>query len=523
MDLFSKTLKRMEILQARESYTDNLKEIVVNIHRNHAFEPISSIISPFLAYSKLKATFNIGNYDDSLSFNNHRRSNLEILWVDLSRYKSDPSSHIINQVSYLQSLSTSPILCVFMDIGCYFSKPQLPKETKTIFLSSFLSPKDLDDTKSPITGTRLGNQACIAIAQLLGLKTIPSLILPALKAIVLDLDNTLYQGILGEDGIENIILTKEHIKLHEKILTYKKNGFLLALASKNEERDAEELFKKRADFLLKWEHFDLKKINWRPKIENLQEIAKEFNIGLDSILFIDDNIAEVESIKPLGVKNILATSAQKVLDTLDLFPQMEKDLITKEDQLRSEDIRANQIRKELEELPQEEYFKNLQISLEFNINRTADTTRITELLNKTNQFISNYTRPTLHQVNSWFKDPSMAIITISMSDKLSDSGIIAILVAKKNNHSFSILDLCISCRALGRKLEEIMLFYSLDLLKERFQIKNDTILIHFQKGERNQPFLEFLSKITNKEITPPLAEVLLKKVKTTGLNIRNES
>lgn len=523
MDLFSNNLKRTEILEAKNTLNPSqYKKIKINIHRNHAFEPIESIITPFLAFSNIYGEFYIGAYDDTLSFEGFQKSDLEIIWIDLTRYKNDPIKHIITQINHLKSLTTAPILPIFMDIGSTFSADKLLEVCDSVLLSSFLTLDDLDDVKSSITGTRLSNKACITIAQRLGLRDIPSLLLPALKAIVLDLDNTLYEGILGEDGINHLKLTENHKKLQERILEYKKQGFLLALASKNEEIDAKKLFELRKDFPLKWEDFDTHQVNWNPKANNIQIIAQTFNIGLDSMLFIDDNIAEIESVKFLNIKTILATSPQRVLETLLLFPQMQKKTLTKEDEIRSQDIRANQIRKELENLSQEEYFKNLKIHLSFCLNDESNIQRITELLNKTNQFISNYTRPTLEQVKEWFANPSMVVASISMSDKLSDSGIIAIFVGKNNEGELQIIDLCISCRALGRKLEEIMFFHTFALMKKKLDITSEENAILFQKGERNMPFLELLGKISNQTINPPIVKIPSKNISLEGLEIEEK-
>lgn len=525
MNIFSNNLKRTEILDAKDKINPSiLKQIKINIHRNHAFEPIESIIAPFLAFSKIWARFLIGSYDDSLGFDNFQKSDLEIIWLDLSRYKNNPTEHINKQLKYLKNLTTAPILIIFMDLEIKHLVELSESNLEVIKLSDFLTSNDLDDSKSSITGTRLSNKACIKIAQMLGLKHIPSLLLPTLKAIVLDLDNTLYQGIIGEDGIENIKLTQEHIKLQEKILEYKKQGFLLAIASKNEEEDAKKLFETRKDFILKWDDFDIKKINWDPKAENIKSIAKIFNIGLDSILFIDDNIAEIESVKILDIKTILATSPKEVLEILNLFPQMQKNNILKEDLIRSQDIQANQIRKSIENLSQEEYFKNLKITLDFSIDNKEHIQRITELLNKTNQFISNYTRPSPEQVNQWFIDKTIAIVTISMSDKLSDSGIIAIFIGKQHKEKIEIIDLCISCRALGRKLEEIMFFYAIKLISKKLSLPYDEFVVFFQNGERNGPFLDFLSKISHqKNINPPFITIKPKEIKLEGLCIKENT
>ena len=293
----------------------------------------------------------------------------------------------------------------------------------------------LDESKEAITGTRLSNAACLALAQILGLKLLPALMLPSLKAIVCDLDNTLYAGILGEDGVEKLTLTPAHKALQEQILSYKKQGFLLAIASKNDLRDVEALFQKRLDFPLRLSDFSCVQAHWEGKTQSLESIAKSFNIGLDSLLFIDDNIAELESTRHTKVKQIHATSPAHTLFALYLYPQMTRLVENKEDSLRSSDIAANAARAHLEALSDEEYFTNLGIELEFCINPKQSAQRIHELLNKTNQFIANYARSTLTEVQEWIEGEGYCVVAISMRDRLSESGIIGIVVGQRGNSS----------------------------------------------------------------------------------------
>lgn len=338
---------------------------------------------------------------------------------------------------------------------------------------------------------------------------------PALKAIILDLDNTLYEGILGEDGIDNLKLNSLHQALQEKIKTFKKQGFLLALASKNEENDAKKLFETRKDFILKWDDFDLKMINWENKSENILKIAKKFNIGVDAMLFIDDNIAELENVKHIGVKTLLAD--KNILLKIKLYPNLLKFQNTQEDKIRAKDIAANALREELKKLSDEEYFKNLKICLKFNKNDAQNIIRISELLGKTNQFIANYTRLNLEEVKNYMKNS--LIINISMSDKLSDSGIIAIFLFSLKQEKIFIDDLCISCRALGRKLEERMFFKAFEMAINFFNIsKNTPVTLYYKKGDRNTPFLNFLEKISS-EIKENQALINFKELNFQGLSI----
>ncbi|EAI4440711.1 TPA: HAD-IIIC family phosphatase [Campylobacter lari] len=479
MNLFSPNLKRNDLIKL--SKENHHKKITINVFRNHSFEVISSILNAFLAFSKLKAEFNISSYDDSLSYDNFQKADLNIIFIDLNNYKKNVDDFIKEKIQELSSISNAPIITLLL------GDTSLKEYSICKILKPFLDENlIIDDSNFEINASRLSNKACVKLAQFLGLKILPSLLQPTLKAIIIDLDNTLYQGILGEDGIENLTLSSNHKALQSELLNLKNQGFLLAIASKNEEEDVKKLFSQRKDFLLQLDDFSMIKANWKSKDENIKEIVNFFNIAFDSVLFIDDNIAEIENVSHLYINTLLADENSAY--SLKLYPRLLKTSFSKEDELRSADIKANLQRQELGKLSPKEYFEKLQICLKFHINHADELERISQLLNKTNQFISNYLRLSLKECEEFMQ--KHAILTISMSDKLSDSGIIAIFLAYKDETNLIIKDLCISCRALGRKLEKIMLYKAIELLHVHFNTKE--CILYFQKGERNMPFLEFL-------------------------------
>lgn len=524
-EFLKQNLKRSELLKEIKNLEWGIaQDVKINIFRNHSIEPITSVIDFFLHLNNVKASFNISSYDDSLNFGDFEQADLELVFVDVERYKGGFQSYLVGQLEILRSRSSVPILVLLLGLEGDFKHSV--KECFVFRVEELLENIGVENIfdleKFEITATRLSNGACLGLAQVLGLSIIPSFFLPHLKAIVLDLDNTLYSGVLGEDGIENIVCTKDHYKLHHKILEFKKQGYLLAIASKNQKEDVERLFKQRSDFGLKLEDFDFIAANWKEKRGNLVEIANAFNIGIDSILFVDDNIAEIENIKHIGVKYIHATSPKETVRLLELFPRLRKIRQSQEDLLRSGDIAANRERENLKQLSKDEYFKNLQIKLEFFIDKMEKLQRTQELLNKTNQFISNYSRPSLDKVKQWFNLKDYCIVDVAMSDRLSDSGIIAVIIGQKLDGELHIIDLCISCRALGRKLEEIILMKSCEFMCKIMDIKKQDILVHYQEGERNQPFLEFINELNIFNKSKNEFQIKLLKVDTAGLIIERK-
>lgn len=501
--LFAPELKRLDLLQLPKN--EKAKKIRIAIFRNHSFEMVAAVLNKFLNYSDFEAEFVYSDYDDSLNFQN-TEGDLNIIWVDTDRYKTNKLEDFLKErAATLRAQTTAPLL--ILHIGRPL--PALNNSTTDCFSFHLNDPLlDLGDAgydlaKEPFSGTRLSNKACLVLARLIGLKYIPAVMKPALKAIVTDLDETLYRGILGEEGIEGVELTPEHKRLQEQLKELKKEGFFLCLSSKNEEKDVRALFKKRTDFILSWDDFTATEINWAPKPENILKLSKVLNIGTDSILFIDDNPAEIQNVETsgLGIKTIQAQNPEQVLQMLKFYPGLTKLRMTDEDRFRSEDIKANQERAQLAQtLSPREYFKKLGIRLTYAVDVEEQVPRISELLRKTNQFILTYARFPETDVKQLMQSENDCVITIQMSDNLSDSGIIAILAAHKNkNEELVLKEMVVSCRALGRNLENIMLPYLFLLAREKLKT-SDTLRIHYQKGERNTPAIDWLKRLTSDPI-----------------------
>ena len=520
MEIFNEELNRLKLLSIKTD--ENNRKIKIAVHRNHSFEMVATVLNAFLDFSHITAEFLYSDYDDSLNFTEIAKdADLNIIWLDLKRYNNiNIKTWLKERIIYLKNFSNSKIL-VYTTGEENLSDVKIPDVliADSNNIQAFLKENYLDIAKEKYSGTRYSNKTCLYIARELGLIYIPSLLCPHLKAIILDLDNTLYNGVLGEDGIDGI---KPYYELLSYLKTLKEKGFFLAVVSKNEYKDVENLFKTRNDLKLKLEDFSDIQANWNSKSENILNVAKNLNIGLDSMVFVDDNIGELEAIHLTlpQIKTIAATSETKTLNTLKFYPGLYKTEVTKEDKIRTKDIQANREREELmNNLSEEEYFKNLNICLTYFINQKAHLKRVVELLNKTNQFIFNYARFNETQINSIYNDPNSCIITVSMKDKLSDSGIIGIIVAHKENELAVIDELTISCRALGRNIENL-------LINKLFECVNATLLtkklcLKYQKGERNMPALKWLSSYINRSITEPKGEIVLETQNYTENNYIN--
>ncbi len=394
---------------------------------------------------------------------------------------------------------------------------------QTLFLdvdaaTAHLGGQAFSERLQALAGTRLSNSALLLAARELGCRYIPALLLTPLKALVLDLDNTLYDGVLGEDGIQGVTPRQA---VQKRLKELAGQGFMLALASKNEEDDVKRLFAERADFALRWEDFSAARINWRPKPENIAEIARDLNIGLDAMLFVDDNPGEAlrAAVELPELHVAEAPSAEVALNILRFYPGLMKTSFTAEDALRGADARANAARRELGAgLSAEEYVAALQIEMDFAVNKLEQLPRVTELLNKTNQFILSFKRPDPAEAAKYMAEPNRCVVTAAMRDKLSDSGIIAVLLARQNGDMY-VDELAVSCRALGRGVENGMLAQMLRLAAEHLGNKGKIFVCH-KTGPRNKPALDWLASCVavpqkdNLALLPALPAAELAGVKT---------
>lgn len=488
--LTSTTLNRLELSKLARANVG--RHIRIAVHRNHSFEMIANVMNAFLAESGLYAEFKYSSYDDSLAFAGED-ADVHVIWLDAEKYHiANLPSFVADRIIALRKITNSPILVGVVGLA---EPLQLPVGSYLFPVNGFLSQLGdaaYDLPKEPYSGTRISSRASLELSRQFGLRYLPAILYPPLKAIVVDLDNTLYSGILGEDGPEKIV---PNVELQKALLKFKKSGGLLAISSKNDERDVRELFEKRTDFPLHWSDFAATSIGWHDKQIGIGRIAESMNILPDSILFIDDNPAEIQNVSGVGVRCLLAD--HDVANTLRLTPGVLRLRKSDEDVIRTRDIQSNVERLALaESMDIDEYFARLKICLRFSLDCEAQVPRISELLGKTNQFVLGYSRMSEAEVLEWMHSSDACVVTINMSDSLSDSGIIAIAVTRRDQRGrLLVSDLTVSCRALGRKLENIMLPYMLQSAAKKLQCNGD-VCIAYRRGPRNAPALTWLSDVS---------------------------
>lgn len=290
------------------------------------------------------------------------------------------------------------------------------------------------------------------------------------KCVVVDLDNTLWGGIVGEDGIEGIDLGRDYPgncyrDFQKELLKLYHRGILLAINSKNNESDAFEVLDKHPDMVLRRKHFAACQINWRDKASNLSAIASELNIGIDSMVFIDDNPRECELVQrefPECQVVCLPDKPYLLPRLLDAVPGLECIRLTEEDTQRGEMYHAQTARRQSAAgfRSLEEFWNDLGMEVKIEPAGPFSVPRIAQLTQRTNQMNMTTRRYSEAEVEALARDPRWRIVSVAARDKFGDHGIVGVMFIKVNDDHCHIDTFLMSCRVLGMNIEQYMIAYA---------------------------------------------------------------
>ncbi len=308
------------------------------------------------------------------------------------------------------------------------------------------------------------------------------------KAIIVDCDNTLWKGIIGEDGVEGIVCDKNaegivHYNLQLFLKEKQKEGFLLCICSKNNEADVKEAFDKK-QFPLKWADFTSKKINWNDKIINMRNIAQDINIGTDSLIFIDDNLFELNSVSELvrGVTCFHFTANYTDFLSMTNSFSFRRKQILDADRQKAKQYETEELRKS-EEAQYENldgFIKSLNIKMDIRLNDIRDIERLAQMTGKTNQFNFNKHEYSPDELKE-FINKNNRIYSLKVSDKYGDYGTVGLIRIEIEGTNAIMDNYLMSCRALGKGIEEKFYAEILgELAKDNLQLKE----IRFTKNEK---------------------------------------
>ena len=325
----------------------------------------------------------------------------------------------------------------------------------------------------------------------------------ARKLIIVDLDDTLWGGIVGDAGWENLVLGGHHhigeayVDFQHALKSMQNRGILLAIVSKNEEQVALEAIRRHPEMVLKLEDFAGWRINWQDKVQNIIDLLTDLNLGLQSTVFIDDSPAERARVKE-GLPEILVPDWPE--DPL-LYPStllglrcFELPSLSREDLARTSMYLSEAKRRELKEKAGslDEWLIHLSIQVQVEELHPANLQRAAQLLNKTNQMNLSTRRMPEAELMAWAEHKQHRLWTLRVSDKFGDAGLTGIISLEIQNRSARIADFILSCRVLGRKIEETMLAVAIHYARVQ-GIEN--VHARYIATSKNKPCLDFFKNL----------------------------
>jgi len=357
------------------------------------------------------------------------------------------------------------------------------KQWRDVYIVDFMSilahfggEQGVDERYWYMAHAPIGKRALVPLGQEFG-KFFRALRGQTRKCLVLDCDNTLWGGIVGEDGLPGIKLGTAYPgscyqAFQQEILNLHDRGVILALCSKNNETDVLEVLRQHPDTILHEEHFSTWQINWNDKVTNLKNIASSLNIGLDSLVFVDDNKFECDLVReqlPEILVLQLPSEPSSFTAKLSAGGYFDSLIFSDEDKARNRMYRAEAQRKQLFESTGslENYLANLQIVAEIGKPDEGAIPRVSQLTQKTNQFNLTTHRYSEGDIRTFCENTQVDVLYLRLRDRISDLGLVGAAIIKYTGQVAEIDTFLLSCRALGRNAEEALLAEVLSLAKSR--------------------------------------------------------
>jgi amino acid adenylation domain-containing protein/FkbH-like protein len=319
---------------------------------------------------------------------------------------------------------------------------------------------------------------------------------PDYKVIALDCDNTLWDGVCGELGALGITINEDFNHLQEFILEKYNEGFLLVLCSKNNEADVWEVFDRHPGMKIKREQIAAHRINWQPKAGNLLSIAAELNLGTNSFIFLDDSEFEIEQMNdqcPEVLSITLPENSNDFKNFLEHIWAFDTFSVTAEDTKRNQLYQVEKQRKEeqLNHGSLEDFLTSLDIKVNITELTENELERAVQLTLRTNQFNLNGIRKTPGEILAFGQQPGAISRIIDVKDRFGDYGIVGLVLAKAVANTLVIETFLLSCRVLGRKVEDEVLATLTAYAADHELV---TITALYRPTEKNEPFREFLQR-----------------------------
>lgn len=305
---------------------------------------------------------------------------------------------------------------------------------------------------------------------------------PRAKVLVLDADNTLWGGIIGEDGFDGIALGPEYpgnayVEFQRRVLDFQQRGLILAMCSKNNAADVDQVLADHPHQILRDGHFAARRVNWLPKPDNLVSLAQELNLGLESFIFVDDSDHECAAVRHALPMVEVVQVPKRPVDVpgcLDAVTRLEVLSLTNEDRAKTALYAQERQRRELmaqaatSDGAGSSHLQRLQMKMHISLAAASHVPRLSQLSKKTNQFNLCTRRYEEHALRAMLQDPKWLVADFSLADVFGDSGIVGLALWSIPRPGVAELDtFLMSCRVIGREAEGAFLHALLRLLAER--------------------------------------------------------
>jgi FkbH-like protein len=324
----------------------------------------------------------------------------------------------------------------------------------------------------------------------------------AAKVLVLDCDNTLWRGVVGEDGVDGIELSRSYLAVQDFAIAQQAKGTLICLASKNQEADVLEVLDKRSDMHFNSSHVVAHRINWQPKSSNIRSLAAELNLGLDAFVFIDDNPVECAQVRAElpSVVTLQLPPEDEIPAFLDRLWMFDKLTATAEDASRTRMYKENSARRAVESAATDigEFLAALDLQIDIKEPAEDEWARIEQLTQRTNQFNFTTRRRTIQELKSSAANTAR-VLRVSVADRFGDYGLVGVIVAGQEGNTLLVDNLMLSCRVLGRGVEHAMVR---KLGEQALQLRLQDVSLPYIATPRNVPAVAFADSIAAEFAVP---------------------
>ncbi len=478
-------------------------KFTLGVLRNHPVETTTRLVERFSRYLGVAVKAVVGEYDDSFAFGALLASSDALLvWPDWSRV---PDSSILGVLKNVKALETptNRVLVVGPQVFGTRTQKDLPIAANLNSLNLAVYPRlpSADPTirnngVETLAGSDIPFEQHMLFARDIAIGWIGSLLTPPLKLLLVDLDNTLYSGVLGEDGPHRICFGHDHLELLRVIEDLRVQGVLICIVTRNDARDLKDLNAvwPKDGFLLK--DAAVIKASWEDKGDVIAGIISDLQTVPEAAVFIDDNPGELDNAvhKNPGLWPVLAESPAEAVRLLGLQRHR---LATSYDTTagaRALDAQALEARSRIVE--RAESMQDLHARLETSISTWVATERerdrIVDLFLRTNQFNLALRRSDGPEVEKAIRDASRDIVLASVRDRLADSGIVAAMAIRRTGDALIVDELAISCRVLGRDLETAIISSMVSVVSEG----RGTLHFSAVSGPRNEPARRWLESFS---------------------------